>query len=233
MPIRKRKPFERGRFLGPVFSERLRKLEAIKQQLLELDNRLKMEVLVLRELSGNPVNVNEKLGGFVAKMSKSLMSEVLSSSIAQSTLTPRVQSSPDVPDHSTEEQNKIFPTRIFLLPKNPLALPSTSATLPLPLLQQQQQGQQSQGVIVTKKGKGDVIPVVVDISNQPLPPTLGLHGSLESNAFLSYAADLLALPTHISASKPPHPDRRFPSSKGNFTCELLVTPSTSVDLDVR
>uniref|UniRef100_A0A5K3EY27 LAP1_C domain-containing protein n=1 Tax=Mesocestoides corti TaxID=53468 RepID=A0A5K3EY27_MESCO len=58
MAVRKRKPFELGRYLGPVSRDRIRKLEAIKQQLLELDNRLKMEMFGLKELSGGDFDIN-------------------------------------------------------------------------------------------------------------------------------------------------------------------------------
>lgn len=98
---------------------------------------------------------------------------------------------------------------------------------------QQPPDQQSQEAPVITKGKEDVIPVVVDLSTQTIPPTLGLHGSLELSAFLSYAADLLALPTHTSAPKDSCPKKLFPSSKENPTNAPSFTPSTNVDLDVK
>lgn len=78
MSTRKRKPFELGRYLGPISSKRIRRLEAIKQLLLELDNRLKMEMHGLRELLGSSVNANEGPEGFANKISCSPMSEAVS-----------------------------------------------------------------------------------------------------------------------------------------------------------
>ncbi|KAL5972197.1 hypothetical protein TSMEX_000065 [Taenia solium] len=226
MSIRKRRPFELGRYLGPISSKRICRLEAIKQLLLELDNRLKMEMHGLRELVGSPVNVNERFDGFAAKISFSPVSEALSSSIARTTLTSRVQSSSDISDHSNETPSKIRPGRIFLLPNDPLFPSSTPAPLPLPPLQQQHE-QYSQEAVVTTKGKERAVPVVADLSTQTPPPTLGLHGSLEPSAFLSYATDLLALPTHTSASKNSCPGKRFPSSQENSTNAPLFTLSTN------
>ena len=77
MSIRKRKPFELGRYLGPITAMRTRKLEAIKQQLLELDNRLKMEMFGLRELSGISGDVKEGAEHIVLKSSKSSVSEMV------------------------------------------------------------------------------------------------------------------------------------------------------------
>lgn len=64
MSIRKRKPFELGRYLGTISTQRIQKLEEIKQQLLELDNRLKMEMVGLRELTGRSVDISDEVTGF-------------------------------------------------------------------------------------------------------------------------------------------------------------------------
>lgn len=67
MSIRNRKPFELGRYLGPISTQRIHKLDEIKQQLIELDNGLKMEMVGLRERSGysvdfyNAITVSPKL----------------------------------------------------------------------------------------------------------------------------------------------------------------------------
>ncbi len=58
MPIKRRKPYEPGQYVVPIATQRIKKLEAIKQQLLELDNRLKMEMFGLKELAGDPVDVD-------------------------------------------------------------------------------------------------------------------------------------------------------------------------------
>ncbi|KAL5105121.1 hypothetical protein TcWFU_002329 [Taenia crassiceps] len=219
MSIRKRKPFELGRYLGPISSKRIRRLEAIKQLLLELDNRLKMEMHGLRELVGSPVNVSEELDGFATKIPYSPTSEALSISIARTTLTSRGQSSPETPD-------RIHPERIFFLPSNPL-IPSSTPALPLIPPLQQPPEQRSQIAAFTTKGKENDIPVVVASSPHDPSPTLGLRGSLEPSAFLSYASDLLVLPTHISASKDSRQEKKSSSSKENSTKATLFTSSTN------
>lgn len=60
MSIRKRKPFKIGRNVRNISAQKIQKLEEIKQQLLELDNRLKMEMVGLRELSGQPLELNNE-----------------------------------------------------------------------------------------------------------------------------------------------------------------------------
>lgn len=57
MPIKRRRPFEPGRYVLSIAKQRIKKLVAIKQQLLELDNRLKMEMFGLRELVEDKTDV--------------------------------------------------------------------------------------------------------------------------------------------------------------------------------
>ncbi|VDM25732.1 unnamed protein product [Hydatigera taeniaeformis] len=214
MSIRRRKPFELARQLENVSCERIRKLEAIKQLLLELDNRLKIEMHSLRQLSGNPIKINEAVDSFAIKTPFSPMSDTLSGNVSRTTPTQGLQSSPDISDQSSDISYKILHGRVFLLPNDPLTQLTTSAPSPLPLLQQKQT-QQSEEVSILTKEKGNATPIVADLSTELVPSTLGLHGSLEPNAFLSYAADLLGLPIHTSVPNASCQEGRLYSSKGN------------------
>ncbi|KAM7538879.1 hypothetical protein Aperf_G00000051582 [Anoplocephala perfoliata] len=174
MSIRKRKPFELGRYLGPISTRRIHKLDEIKQRLIELDNALKMEMVGLRERSGSyaafhdAITMSPKLPcTFVSEVQKADRSPQNGPSSSQT------QSVADVSPRSPEVSTSTGLTRSFLVAQ----YPDTSAANPA-------------------GSDADVDmncnPVIIDVTHQ-VPQKPGLHGSLEPEAFLKYASDLVGL----------------------------------------
>ena len=155
-------------------------------------------------------------------------------------LTPQTQLSVDVQEQPIEIPEVVPPQRTFLIASDPVSSSSAFCSPsslqeqipPLTLTPQQQQQQYQQESLPSQE---KIIPVIIDVTNQIHPPKLGLHGSLQPNAFLSYAADLVGLPP--ASPKSPYPIDRSPTL--NYTPANVLpppvsrsTPFNNVDLDV-
>ncbi|VDO04332.1 unnamed protein product [Rodentolepis nana] len=171
MSIRKRKPFELGKYLPNIATQRIQKLEEIKQLLLELDNRLKMENVGLRELTGISAGTNDEEAGF---------SDILQSFPAEnkpdvalnggSTLSP-IPDTSDIHAQAPDISSGCRSTRSFLVAQYP-SDSVNNTSIPFENLDTYQ------------------LPEIIDITNQT-PRKPGLYGSLEPEAFLKFASDLV------------------------------------------
>ncbi|VDL16571.1 unnamed protein product [Hymenolepis diminuta] len=179
MSIRRRKPFELGRYLGTISTQRIQKLEEIKQQLLELDNRLKMEMVGLRELTGRSVDTSDEVTGFpnfLQSLSSRAKPDVTSE---EGPTLSHTSNAPDIHARALDISTENRLTRSFLVAQ----YPDASTSNPTNSYETSDMHQE---------------PEIIDITNQA-PQKPGLHGSLESEAFLKFASDLVG---NAISSKP-------------------------------